>query len=45
MLILYAKKSTLNITEFAALKKSHTKIIIVKRNVQFWDVSDLSEFI
>ena len=41
MLKLYAKKST----EFASLKKIHTKIIIVKRNIQFWDVSDLTGFI
>ena len=45
MLKLYAKKSTLNVTKFASLKKIRTKIIIVKRNVQFWDVSDLSGFI
>ena len=45
MLKLYAKKSTLNMTEFASLKKTHTKIIIVKRNIQFWDVSGLSGFI
>ena len=31
MLKLYAKKSILNMTEFASLKKTHTKIIIVKR--------------
>ena len=42
---IYAKKSTLNITEFASLKKIHTKIIILKRNIQFWDVSDWSGFI
>ena len=41
----YAKKSTLNMTEFVSLKKIHTKIIIVKRNIQFWDVSDLPRFI
>ena len=45
MLKLYAKKSALNMTEFASLKKTHTKIIIVKRNIQFWDVSGLSGFI
>ena len=45
MLKLSAKKPTLNMTEFAPLKKIHTKIIIVKRNIQFWDVSDLSGFI
>ena len=45
MLKLYAKRSTLNMTEFASLKKIHTKIIIVKRNIQVWDVSDLSGFI
>ena len=45
MLKFYAKTSTLNMTEFASLKKIHTKIIIVKRNIQFWDVSDLSGFI
>ena len=31
MLKLYAKKSILNMSEFASLKKTHTKIIIVKR--------------
>ena len=43
MLKLYAKRSKLNMTEFA--KKIHTKIIIVKRNIQAWDFSDLSGFI
>ena len=38
MLKLYAKIYTLNLAEFASLKKSHTKIIIVKRSIQFWDV-------
>ena len=32
MLKLYAKKSILNMTEFASLKKTHTKMIIVKRS-------------
>ena len=45
LLKLYAKKSTLNVTKFASLKKISTKIITVKRNIQFWDVSDLSGFI
>ena len=45
MLKLYAKKSTLNMTEYASLKKIHMKIIIVKRNIRFLDVSDLSGFI
>ena len=45
MLKLYAKKSNLNMTEFASLKKIHTKSIIVKSNIQFWGVSDLSKFI
>ena len=40
MLKLYAKKSKLNMTEFASLKYIHTKFFILKRNVQFWDVSD-----
>ena len=31
--IIHAKKSTLSITKFASLKKIHTKIIIVKRNL------------
>ena len=35
---LYAKKSTLNMTEFTSLKKINPNIIIVKRNIQFWDV-------
>ena len=45
ILKLYAKKSTLNMTEFASLKKFRTKNIIMKRNIQFWDVSDLPGFI
>ena len=45
MLKIYAKKSTLNMTKFGSLKKTHTKIIVVKRNIQFWDVSGLSGFI
>ena len=45
MLKLYAKKSTLNMTEFAALKKNHAQIIILKINIQFWYLSDLFGFI
>ena len=33
MLKIYAKKSTLIMTEFASFKKIHKKIIIVKRNI------------
>ena len=45
MLKLYAKKSALNRKEFASLKKIHTKIIIMKKNIQFFDISNLFGFI
>ena len=32
------KKSTLNMTKFASLKKIHTKIIIVKRYLELNDL-------
>ena len=35
------RKSTLNMTKFASLKKIHTKIIIVKRNIQLNDLGFL----
>ena len=41
MLKLHAKKS-LNMTESASLKKIHTKIIIMKRNVQLNDLGCLT---
>ena len=34
---LHAKKSAINMTKFASLKKIHTEIIIVKRNVKLND--------
>ena len=41
MLKFHAKKS-LNMTEFASLKKIHTKTIIMKRNVQLNDLACLT---
>ena len=35
------KKSTLNVTKFVLLKKIHTKIIIVKRNLELNDLGFL----
>ena len=35
------KKSTLNMTKFASLKKVHTKIIMVKRNLELNDLGFL----
>ena len=32
------KKSTLNMTKFASSKKVHTKIILVKRNLELNDL-------
>ena len=39
--IIHAKKSTLSMTKFASLKKIHTKIIIVKRNLGLNDLGFL----
>ena len=36
--ITHAKKSTLNMTNFASFKKIHIKIIIVKRNLELNDL-------
>ena len=41
MFKLHAKKSTLNMTKFASLKKIHTKIIIVKRKLELNDMGFL----
>ena len=39
--IIHAKKSTLNMTKFASLKKIHTKIIIAKRNLELHNLGFL----
>ena len=38
MFKLHTKKSTLNMTKFASLKKVHTKIIMVKTNLELNDL-------
>ena len=42
MLKLHAIKSSLNMTEFASLEKIHTKIIIMKGNIQLNDLGCLT---